>query len=155
MTGRPTKYNPGIHTQLVFWMAKNGLTDNQISKQLHITKQTLNNWKKRHSEFFDSLKKGKDQIDILVEGSLLQRALGYEYEETHREKKDGKMTITRKIKKHVHPEVIAQIFWLKNRRPAFWRDRKEVGLTGEGGGPILHKIVIDERLRDEKFDEDN
>ncbi len=145
MTGRPSKYNPGIHTQLAYWMAKNGLTDAQMAEQFHITEQTLNNWKLRHPEFFESLKSGKDQVDVLVKGTLLQRALGYEYEEIHRERVTikvagepdrSRMVVTKKIRKHVHPEVIALIFWLKNRCPEEWRDRKALEITGEGGKPI-------------------
>ena len=136
MTGRPSKYNPGLHTQLVYWMAKNGLTDIQMAEELHISVRTFNNWEVRHSEFVQSVKKGKEQIDVLVQGSLLQRALGYEYEEIHKEKVDGRMTVMKKIKKHVHPEVVAQIFWLKNRCPDEWRDRKALEITGEGGKPI-------------------
>ena len=146
MIGRPSKYNPGIHTQLAYWMAKNGLTDAQMAEQFHITEQTLNNWKVRHSEFFESLKKGKDQIDVLAQGSLLQRALGYEYEEIHKERvtikldngdTTSRMVVVKKIKKHVQPDVVAQIFWLKNRRPDEWRDRKALEITGEGGKPLL------------------
>jgi len=137
MTGRPSKYNPGIHTQLAYWMAKNGLTDVQMAEAMHISVRTLENWKVRHEEFVHSTKKGKEQVDVLVQGSLLQRALGYEYEEIHKEKVDGRMTVTKKIRKHVHPEVVAQIFWLKNRCPDKWRDRKALEITGEGGKPIL------------------
>ena len=137
MTGRPSKYNPGIHTQLAYWMAKNGLTDRQMAEAMHISVRTLENWKVRHEEFVHSTKKGKEQVDVLVQGSLLQRALGYEYEEIHKEKVDGRMTVTKKIRKHVHPEVVAQIFWLKNRCPDKWRDRKALEITGEGGKPIL------------------
>ncbi len=136
MTGRPSKYNPGIHTQLAYWMAKNGLTDVQMAEAMHISVRTLENWKVRHEEFVHSTKKGKEQIDVLVQGSLLQRALGYEYEEIHKEKVDGRMTVTKKIRKHVHPEVVAQIFWLKNRCSEEWRDRKALEITGEGGKPI-------------------
>ena len=137
MTGRPSKYNPGLHTQLAYWMAKNGLTGAQMAEAMHISVRTLENWKARHPEFLHSVKNGKEQIDVLVQGSLLQRALGYEYEEIHKEKVDGRMAVTKKIKKHVHPEVVAQIFWLKNRCPDKWRDRKALEITGEGGKPIL------------------
>ncbi|KKL47825.1 hypothetical protein LCGC14_2331660 [marine sediment metagenome] len=156
MTGRPSKYNPGIHTQLAYWMAKNGLTDVQIAEQLHISVRTLDNWKIRHSEFMQSVKKGKDQIDVLAQGSLLQRALGYEYEEIHRErvtiKVDGgpdrsRMVVTKKIRKHVHPEVIALIFWLKNRCPKEWRDRKALEITGEGGEPLKVRVVFPEGFK--------
>ncbi len=154
MIGRPSKYNPGIHTQLAYWMAKNGLTDRQMAEAMHISVRTLENWKVRHEEFVHSTKKGKEQVDVLVQGSLLQRALGYEYEEIHRErvtvKSDSgeptsRMVVVKKIKKHVHPEVVAQIFWLKNRRPEEWRDRKALEITGEGGKPI--QVVFPEGFK--------
>jgi hypothetical protein len=30
------------------------------------------------------------------------------------------------VRKHVPPDTAACIFWLKNRRPALWRDRHEI-----------------------------
>ena len=139
MTGRPSKYDPGIHTQLVYWMAQKGLTDAQISQELHISEATLNNWKNRHSEFLESIKKGKDMIDVLAEGSLLKRALGFDYEEvTKIRNKEGKLVMFKKVKKHMASDVTALIFWLKNRKPNDWRDRKEI--SGIDGNPIKLEI---------------
>lgn len=61
--------------------ARNGLTDKQIARNIGITEQTLNNWKKAYPSFFESLKRGKEVIDIEVENALLKRALGYSYSE--------------------------------------------------------------------------
>ena len=36
------------------------------------------------------------------------------------------LTVTKEVTKEVVPDVTAQIFWLKNRKPTEWRDRKEV-----------------------------
>jgi len=77
------------------------------------------------------LKKGKDYADNLVENSLFKRAMGYEFEETTQEVRMGKEgeatpSIIRKVKKHVIPDTLAQIFWLKNRRPESWRDKQVV-----------------------------
>jgi len=59
----------------------------------------------------------------------LKRALGYEYEETKvMVDADGKKRVER-IKKQVQPDVTAQIFWLKNRRPDRWRDKQELETT--------------------------
>ena len=139
MTGRPSKYDPGLHTQLVYWMAKNGLIDEQIAKELKISESTLNLWKQKHIEFSESIKKGKDIIDVLVEGSLLKRALGFDYEEVTRERnKDGKIVIFKKVKKYMPSDVTALIFWLKNRKPNEWRDRKEI--SGIDGNPIKLEI---------------
>ena len=57
-----------------------------------------------------------------VERSLYSRAVGYSF---NSEKifcnKDGEVTRV-PIVEHVPPDVTAQIFWLKNRDPAHWRD---------------------------------
>ena len=111
--------------------ARDGLTDEQIAKNIGISKQTFYDWKKKYADFSDSLKNGKEVIDIQVENSLLKRALGYEYEEVS-EKFEGGILTERKItKKQVVPDTTAQIFWLKNRKPSMWRDRAQVDIDAE------------------------
>lgn len=61
--------------------ARNGLTDEQIASKMGISRSTLNEWKKKHSDISDTLKRGKDVVDIEVENALLKRALGYSYSE--------------------------------------------------------------------------
>jgi transcriptional regulator with XRE-family HTH domain len=106
--------------------ARNGLTDEQIAHNMGITTSTLYDWKNKYSEITESLKKGKEVVDILVENALLKRALGYKYKETKtiESKKDGMRTEV--TIKEVAPDTTAQIFWLKNRNPEAWRDRREV-----------------------------
>ena len=60
---------------------------------------------------------------ISVENALLKRALGYDYEEVKTETENGVVTKVTTITKQVVPDVTAQIFWLKNRRPDKWRDK--------------------------------
>ena len=121
--------------QLEAW-ARNGLTDKQIANNIGITEQTLNNWKKSYPSFFESLKKGKEVVDIQVENALLKRALGYSYTETTKERQfnpqtgEYEMTVTKTVQKEVVGDTTAQIFWLKNRRPDLWRDRKDVSVEG-------------------------
>ena len=61
--------------------ARDGLTDEQIAENIGISRSTLNMWKNRYSDISDTLKRGKDVIDLQVENALLRRALGYEYKE--------------------------------------------------------------------------
>lgn len=105
--------------------ARDGLTDKQIAKNMGITESTLYEWKKKYSEFSESLKKGKEVVDRLVENALLKRALGYEYTETKEKREGGVLTEVTKTVKEVVPDVTAQIFWLKNRKPDFWKDKPE------------------------------
>ncbi|WP_418427923.1 helix-turn-helix domain-containing protein [Anaerotruncus massiliensis (ex Liu et al. 2021)] len=103
--------------------ARDGLTDEQIASNAGITAKTLYEWKNRFSEICEALKRGKDVVDRQVENALLKRALGYRYTEVRIEEseKDGqKITRTEKV---IPPDTTAQIFWLKNRKPAQWRDK--------------------------------
>ena len=101
--------------------ARDGLTDEQIAKNIGINRTTLYDWKKKETNIANALKKGKEVIDFEVENALLKRALGYEYEEETYE--NG--ILTKKVKKHVAPDTTAQIFWLKNRKPNTWKDKVE------------------------------
>ena len=107
--------------------ARDGLTDEQIAKNIGISRASLYEWKKKEVDIFDALKKGKEVIDFEVENALLKRALGYEYEEETYE--NG--ILTKKVKKQVPPDTTAQIFWLKNRKKEQWREKAEVVKTDE------------------------
>lgn len=107
--------------------ARDGLTDEQISSNMGITTSTLYVWKNKYSEISEALKRGKEVIDRQVENALLKRALGYKYDEVTIE---GGVE-TKRVTKEVVPDTTAQIFWLKNRKPDAWRDKKDVDLAGE------------------------
>ena len=64
--------------------ARDGLTDEQISNNIGISRSTLAEWKKKYEDISDTLKKGKEVVDIQVENALLKRALGYTYDEVTR-----------------------------------------------------------------------
>lgn len=111
--------------------ARDGLIDEQIAKNIGISRSTLSVWKTKYPDISDALKKGKEVVDREVENALLKRALGYRYTETTKEAvKDPetgevKMTVTKEVTKQVSPGTTAQIFWLKNRKPDKWRDKQE------------------------------
>nr|WP_207734164.1 transposase [[Eubacterium] tenue] len=102
--------------------ARDGLTDEQIAKNLGIAYSTFREYKNKYSALSASLKKGKEVVDYEVENALLKRALGYEYDEVTYE--NGKET--KRVTKQVAPDTTAQIFWLKNRKPDKWRDKQVV-----------------------------
>ena len=105
-----------------------------------VGQRTFYEWKTRYPQFLQSIKKGKSPVDIEVEHALLKRAKGYTYVETTTEfdvvdtgrvDEDGKPIVEHKIKsvksvkKEVPPDVGAAAFWLKNRRPDRWREKRE------------------------------
>lgn len=115
--------------------ARDGLTDEQIANNIGINVATLYRWKEKYCDLCEALKRGKEVIDRQVENALLKRALGYSYVETTEEPikdlktGDIKLGITKRVYKEVAPDVTAQIFWLKNRKPQQWRDKQEIEST--------------------------
>lgn len=114
---------PEALTLLQGW-ARDGLTDEQIAGNIGIHVSTLYDWKNNHPEISETLKLGKEVIDRHVENALLKRAMGYQYDEVTIE---GGVE-TKRVTKEVHPDTTAQIFWLKNRRPAEWRDKQDIDM---------------------------
>lgn len=154
--GRKGKYHDWITKEGLLkiegW-ARDGLTDKQIAHNIGITEQTLNNWKKRFPSLFEALKRGKEVIDRQVENALLKRALGYEYEEVKQiiEKDENGKDRKRveKITKHVPPDTGAQIFWLKNRKPNEWRDKRDVSVDGTMDTKVSKLDSILKQLKEE------
>jgi hypothetical protein len=89
---------------LIEGWARDGLTNEQIAHNIGISRETLNVWTKKYSDISDALKKSKDVVDRQVENALFKKAC------------EGDTT--------------AMIFWLKNRRPNDWRDKRETQLSG-------------------------
>ena len=128
---------------LVECWARDGLTDEQIANNLGISTSTFYEYKKNYSEFSESLKRGKEIVDYEVENSLLKRALGYEFEEKTYETKwdenQGRFreVLTKKVKKEVVPDTTAQIYWLNNRKPKQWRNKRN---DEENNNENLNKV---------------
>ena len=108
-------------TKIEGW-ARDGLTDEQIAHNMGITRATLYEWKKKFPDISDTLKRGKEVVDRQVENALLKNALGYHYTEETVTNKGNVVKVT----KFKEPNTTAQIFWLKNRKPAEWREKQEV-----------------------------
>lgn len=122
--GRPTKWEPRF-VAIVAGMTEVGATDREIAEQLKVTVRTLNFWKKDYPDLVDAMRVGKNSADNRVEMTLYHRAVGYTYESEKIFNHQGKI-IRAKTIEHVPPDTTAAIFWLKNRRPAEWREKQDV-----------------------------
>ena len=121
----------GDNLLLLEGWARDGLIDQQIADNIGISKSTLYVWKRISKEFSNSLKRNKDIVDREVENSLLKRAMGYEYTEVTRERNgSGDMVETKRVTKQVVPDTTAIIFWLKNRKPNDYRDKRDLEVAG-------------------------
>lgn len=117
--------------------ARNGLTDEEIAENIGVTRATLYNWKNKHIDIFNALKKTKDMYDSEVEEALERSALGYyvtEEEWTNQwnhKTKEYELLLKKRKKVWVKPDTTAQIFWLKNRDKLHWRDKQEIQMDLE------------------------
>lgn len=142
--GRPSKFTPEMVEQ-ARRLCMLGATDREIADFFHVSESTLNLWKLEHPAFSESLKLGKDAADDRVEKSLYRRALGYSHEavKIFADPKTGAEQIV-PFTEHYPPDTTAAIFWLKNRKPAEWRDRQE--LTGANGKDLIPAELTDAEL---------
>lgn len=87
------------------WAGK-GLMLSDVAHNMGITRTTLFEWRKKSPAIENALKKGGSVADERVENALYKAAC------------EGNIT--------------AQIFYLKNRKPYEWRDKRETELSGSG-----------------------
>lgn len=98
---------------------------------MHISYSTLREWKGKYSAISAALKSGKEYADVQVENALFKRAVGFQYVEEKTETDEHGRVRTTKINRTALPDTVAQIYWLKNRRPDVWRDRPNVDANAD------------------------
>lgn len=118
-----------------------GLTDAEIAGHFGVAPETFCRWKKAHPELAEAMQGARSVADARVAVSLYQRAVGYsmECEEVKMVAREPQVV---RYRKSFPPDVTAQIFWLKNRRPDLWRDRSESALAGAPDGAAAPRIVV-------------
>jgi len=132
--GRPSNYRPEYARQAVK-LCELGATDIELAQFFETNTETLRQWKLKHPEFTAALRLGKDHSNDRVERSLYAKACGYTYESEKVFCSDGEVTRVA-VTEHVPPDTTACIFWLKNRMPDVWRDRREAE-DGDGKDVLI------------------
>lgn len=101
-------------------------------------------WLKNYEQFKAAVKKGRAPLDVEVENSLYKRATGYMVEETvtetWKDRSGEEKTHTKKIKRHIPADPTAIIFWLKNRKPEQWRDKRTVIDEAATDDPLINLL---------------
>lgn len=105
-------------------MARNGLTIEQIAKNCGVARNTFYNYMKKSQALNDAVDNGRMCADLEIENALFKNAKGYYFDEECVDSEGN----TKSYKKYMPPNVVAQIFWLKNRRPKQWREKQEIEL---------------------------
>lgn len=121
------KYDPDYARQAV-GLCMLGATQKDLAKVFDVDISCLEKWITEYPEFKSAILRGRDVADAEVALSLYKRATGYSHEAVHFATIDGQVVQTSYIK-HYPPSDSSMIFWLKNRRPHQWRDRREVEIA--------------------------
>lgn len=133
--------------------ARDGLTEEQIAKNMGVSRSTLSDYKVKYPDILRAIKNSKEVADREVENALFNKATGYtvklkkpmkvrhvEYDEASGRKVaeyDRIEYIEEEV--HVPADTTAQIFWLKNRKPNEWRDK--VTVTDESSLEKLDELI--------------
>ena len=134
--------------------ARDGLTDEQIADNIGIRRETLYDWKKKYPHISNALKRGKDVEDIQEENALLNKAQGITktlikpikiktvtYDNGKRVKEEEHIEYAEE-EVFVPPDTVAQIFWLKNRKPNTWKDNH---VDKEGQQDNTVRVILERR----------
>lgn len=121
--GRPSKYKEEYAEQ-ARKLCLLGATDAKLADFFEVDEATINRWKHDFPEFCKSLKAGKMQADAEIAESLFNRARGYVAPDLDIKMYEGQIIETPYMK-HYPPDATSMIFWLKNRQPDLWREKRE------------------------------
>lgn len=133
--GRPTAYLPEF-AQTAHDACIRGATNASLAAQLGVSRSTIDSWIAKRPDFSSAVKTGRAIADNGVVSALYARAVGRTYTATKVLLHDGQ-PITVEYTVEPPPDVRACIFWLRNRRPAEWREdrpRKPKGGLGPAPG---------------------
>ena len=136
---RPEKFKPE-YVAIAKKACDLGATDMDLAEMFGVSLRTISYWRSGKPEFAEALRVGKDEADKRVEQALFNRAMGYSHEDTDIRVIEGQVVVTPFIK-HYAPDTTACIFWLKNRKPNEWREKREPDGESEGMQKILSDLI--------------
>lgn len=152
---------PGIALSL---LRHTGANDTILGHILGVGPNTIKTWCRKHETFREAVRRGRDDYDTeKVERRMLEKALGYKYENQTYERtlvgyeknsvgdyiidEDTKkkipifeMVLTKTELKERAPDNVLLIFWLKNRNQERWRDINRKSVEYPDGPPVHNHI---------------
>jgi len=141
---RPSKYKSEFDTQ-AYKLCLLGATDKQLADFFEVNVDSIHEWKKVHGSFSDSLKRAKETADSLVARSLFKRAVGFKHKDVKIFQYEGSPVIV-PFTAYYPPDTTAQIFWLKNRKPEYWRDKQDQEHSMKGDWEITLNVNGDNKV---------
>lgn len=132
-------------------LAEYGHNDAFMSKHFGVALSTWNGWKVEHPEFKERLDEWKALANDKVRHALFECATGFDYqtEEAFKDRATGRIEVVT-ITKHVPPNPISQMFWLKCREGDEWQDRMGVQVEHNHKGTVNVSVKqqdLEDRIR--------
>jgi hypothetical protein len=137
--GRPTLYREEYAEQ-AYKLCLLSATDAELADFFGVNQDTIYEWQSVHSDFSESIRRGKLSADANVAERLYQRARGYSHEAVKIFMPAGASEpVYAEYIEHYPPDTQAASLWLRNRQKDKWRDRIEH--TGADGGPVQVQVI--------------
>lgn len=127
--GRPTKQKPEMIEQ-AFRLCLLGATNAELAAFFEVADRTIDRWIAEKGEFCRAIKRGRAEADAHIAERLFERARGFTHPEEDIRVINGEV-VRVQVTKQYPPDTTAAIFWLKNRQPSKWRDKKDVELDAK------------------------
>jgi hypothetical protein len=136
--GRPTSFHPDLCREAHNYCLL-GATNDELAAFFEVSPRTIDNWIARHADFQDAVKAGRAAADARIACSLYTRALGYDRELGREILHKGELiTLSRTVHYPAHPQSC--IFWLRNRRPQTWGNRRQD--PAPAGDDVVDEIAL-------------
>lgn len=130
--GRPTAYRREF-CELARNYCLLGATNPELAGFFDVAPRTIDNWIASHPAFAEAVHEGRAVADARVARCLYERAVGYSCTVERKVLHQGKEWSLKNVV-HYPPDTRACIFWLRNRRPATWSERRVAGPDDRSGG---------------------
>ena len=118
--------------------ARDGLTDEEIAKKMHVSCSTFYEWQKKYSDISEALKNGREPVDVILEDTAFERATQWKTVKEitkelkfDRESGETKLMVTKEVEKRVPPDSTLLIFLMKNRMKDKYGDKQHVEISGQ------------------------
>lgn len=125
--GRKSVYESVIqpHLEEIKKAVSAGATIEEVAAALNISKSTLNKYKAEKKELADAFARGRKEVVFEIKAALLQKALGFKYEEEKRvgrkDKNGENIVLVEKYSRYCPPSETAAGMLLRNYDKE-WRD---------------------------------
>lgn len=118
--------------------ARDGLTDEEIARKMHISSSTFYDWQKKYSEISEAIKKGREPVNVILEDTAIERATEWKTVKEitreprfNRETGETELAVTKEVEKKVPPDSTLLIFLMKNRMKDKYGDKQQVEISGQ------------------------